>query len=232
VYIGRNSIDGGRACRRDVVHQHEAVHQPLLASQLHGDARLEQPLGECLAFVTQGIVLGGDDQRRRHTAKIGSVKGADAGVRPHVLVGHPLRAKEAHPIGGRARARAGHAGPVGASDGLPRFRTAERLHAPFDVLWVKDGDHNAGIRQEDVGALERLVETLGGTLLIRQAADLVGVATQVARERGATYLVIGRPRHRTHLGVLSHRHPPLELMSALPDIDVQIVALADPMLRG
>jgi len=108
------------------------------------------------------------------------------------------------------------------------FRTAERLHAPFDVLWVKHSDHNAGIRQEDVAALERLVETLGGTLLIRQAADLVGVATQVARERGATYLVIGRPRHRTHLGVLSHRHLPLELMSALPDIDVQIVALADP----
>jgi len=50
----------------------------------------------------------------------------------------------------------------------------------------------------------------------------------VARERGATYLLIGRPRRRTQLGRLVHRDLPLELMSALPEVDVQIVALSDP----
>jgi two-component system sensor histidine kinase KdpD len=108
------------------------------------------------------------------------------------------------------------------------FRTAERLHAPFVVLWVQTSADDA-VGLEDVAALERLVETLGGSLLVRQAADLVAMAAQVAKERGATYLLIGRPRRRTHLGVLVHRHLPLELMSALPDMDVQIVALPDPM---
>ncbi|MGO9890149.1 MAG: histidine kinase [Solirubrobacteraceae bacterium] len=108
------------------------------------------------------------------------------------------------------------------------FRTAERLHAPFDVLWVQseDGPVASG---EDVDALSRLVRTLGGTLVVRRSEDLVGATARVARERAATYLVIGRPRRRTHLGQLAHRRLPLELMSALPDVDLQIVALADPV---
>jgi two-component system, OmpR family, sensor histidine kinase KdpD len=105
------------------------------------------------------------------------------------------------------------------------FRTAERLHAPFDVLWVQTG---AAAGDEEVEALSRLVGTLGGTLIVRQGEDLVGATAEVAQERGATYLVIGRPRRRTHLGQLTHRRLPLELMSALPDVDLQIVALADP----
>ena len=105
------------------------------------------------------------------------------------------------------------------------FRTAERLHTPFDVLWVQTG---VAVGDEEVEALSRLVRTLGGTLVVRQGEDLVGATAQVARERGATYLVIGRPRRRTHLGQLTHRRLPLELMSALPDVDLQIVALADP----
>jgi two-component system, OmpR family, sensor histidine kinase KdpD len=107
------------------------------------------------------------------------------------------------------------------------FRTAERLHAPLDVLWVQTNDIPAP-SAEDVAALTRLVNTLGGTLVVRQGKDLVAATTQVAHERGATYLVIGRPRRRTHVGQLAHRRLPLELMSALPGIDVQIVALTDP----
>jgi two-component system sensor histidine kinase KdpD len=107
------------------------------------------------------------------------------------------------------------------------FRTAERLHAAFDVLWVQPEDGPAA-SGEDVAALSRLVSTLGGRLLVRQGRDLVMATAQVAHERGASYLVIGRPRRRTHLGQLTHRDLPLKLMSALPDLDVQIVALTDP----
>ncbi len=82
---------------------------------------------------------------------------------------------------------------------------------------------------EDVAALSRLVSTLGGTLVVRRGEDLVVATAQVALERGATYLVIGRPRRRTHMGQLTHRRLPLELMSALPDVDLPIVALADPV---
>jgi len=111
------------------------------------------------------------------------------------------------------------------------FRTAERLHAPFDVLWVTSDDSadNPQAAREDVDALGRLVTTLGGTLLVRRSEDLVAATVEVAQERGVTYLVIGRPRRRTHLGQLVHRRLPLELMNALPEVDLQIVALADPM---
>ena len=116
------------------------------------------------------------------------------------------------------------------------FRTAERLHAPFDVLWVQSEgsadairEHVPAQRSEEVAALRRLVTTLGGTLLVRQGEDLVGATAQVAQERGVTYLVIGRPRRRTHLGKLAHRRLPLELMDALPEVDLQIVALPDPV---
>ena len=107
------------------------------------------------------------------------------------------------------------------------FRTAERLHAPFDVLWVQTDD-SLMASGEDVAALTRLVGTLGGTLVVRPGKNLVVTAAQVAHERGATYLVIGRPVRRTHLGQVAHRRLPLELMDALPGLDVQIVALTDP----
>jgi two-component system, OmpR family, sensor histidine kinase KdpD len=106
------------------------------------------------------------------------------------------------------------------------FRTAERLHAPFDVLWVRPDD-GAGASEDEVAALERLVDTLGGSL-IQRSGDLVGATVHVARERGATYLMIGRPMRRTQLGRLVHSHLPFELMSALPALDLQIVALPDP----
>jgi two-component system, OmpR family, sensor histidine kinase KdpD len=106
------------------------------------------------------------------------------------------------------------------------FRTAERLHAPFDVLWVR-ADDDATASQDEVAALERLIDTLGGSL-IQRSGDLVAAAAQVARERGSTYLLMGRPTRRNQLGRLAHGHLPLELMSALPEIDLQIVALPDP----
>jgi two-component system sensor histidine kinase KdpD len=76
------------------------------------------------------------------------------------------------------------------------FRTAERLHAPFDVLWVQP--HGAeDTTNENLAALERLVSTLSGTLIVRRGNDLVKVAAQVARERRSTYLLIGQPAQRT-----------------------------------
>ncbi|HUO73632.1 MAG TPA: histidine kinase [Solirubrobacteraceae bacterium] len=107
------------------------------------------------------------------------------------------------------------------------FRTAERLHAPFDVLWIETRGAGITASGENVAALERLVTTLGGNLLVREGHDVAAIAVQVAREQRSTYLVIGRPRRRSALGRLVHRRLALELMSALPGVDVQIVALAD-----
>jgi len=105
------------------------------------------------------------------------------------------------------------------------YRTAERLHAPLDVLWVRHKRDADTDTDEDGAALERLVSTLGGTLLIEEGEDLVTIAARVAHERGATYVVMGRPRRKTSLGQLVHRRLPLQLMDALPGVDLQIVAL-------
>ena len=91
------------------------------------------------------------------------------------------------------------------------------------MLWVRADDAGG----EDVAALERLVSALGGTLLVRPGNDLVASARDVAKELAATYLVVGRPRHRTALHRLVHDKLALELMHAIPGTDVQIVALPD-----
>ena len=106
------------------------------------------------------------------------------------------------------------------------FRTADGLHAPFDVLWVPH-EATADTDTDDVSALKRLVSTLGGTLIIRRGGDLVKVTAQVARERSSTYLLIGQPRRRTAIGTLAHRNLPLQLMAALPGVDLQVVALSE-----
>ena len=111
------------------------------------------------------------------------------------------------------------------------FRTAERLHAPFDVLWVRSRGSTVTAGAEDVTALERLVSALGGSLLVREGDDLVAIAAKVAGERRSTYVLIGQPINRTALGIHVHRRLPLQLMSALPGIDLQIVALPDSSRR-
>ena len=81
--------------------------------------------------------------------------------------------------------------------------------------------------QPPAGGLERLVSALGGTLLIEEGEDLVTIAARVAHERGTTYVVMGRPRRKASLGQLVHRRLPLQLMDALPRVDLQIVALPE-----
>ena len=104
------------------------------------------------------------------------------------------------------------------------YRAVQRLHAPLDVLWVPARGVTADPDDENVATLERLVAAIGGTLLIRREHDLLTTAAAVATERGTTYLVLGRPLHRNRLGRLAHRRLPLQLMRAIPGVDVQIVA--------
>lgn len=106
------------------------------------------------------------------------------------------------------------------------FRTAERLHAPVDVLWVRT-DAAEVPEDENVAALRRLVSTLGGNLIVSAGTDIVQAAARVARERGSTYLLIGQPGRRRAVGRSAHRKLPLRLMATLPGVDLQIVALAD-----
>ena len=103
------------------------------------------------------------------------------------------------------------------------WRSAQRLGAELDLLWVQDHAPSAGERAE-LAALRRLAVVLGAHLLIEPGDDLVAVARRVARERGTTYLLIGAPAHRNPLRRARGPSLPSRLLTALPGIDVRIVA--------
>lgn len=103
------------------------------------------------------------------------------------------------------------------------WRSAQRLGAELDVLWVARAEPGAA-ESEQVEALRRLASVLGAHLLVEHGRELAAVVERVARERGTTYILLGTPRPH---GPLSRMlRPPLEhlLIRALPGVDVRIVA--------
>jgi two-component system sensor histidine kinase KdpD len=104
------------------------------------------------------------------------------------------------------------------------WRSAQRLGAQLDLLWVApptaatDAD-----QQRQVAALHQLASVLGATLIVEPGDDIADTVARVARERGTTYILLGRSRPARGLARL--RTPlPQRLMQALPGVDVRIVA--------
>jgi two-component system sensor histidine kinase KdpD len=103
------------------------------------------------------------------------------------------------------------------------WRSAQRLGAELDVLWV--ADHEPGQdEQEQLEALRRLTSVLGAHLLIEHGDDLVQVTRRVAADRGTTYVLMGAPSPRSALGRLMSPALPVRLIGALPGVDLRIVA--------
>jgi two-component system sensor histidine kinase KdpD len=105
------------------------------------------------------------------------------------------------------------------------WRSAQRLGAELDVLWVQppgrapDEEHARAL-----AALGQLTSVLGAHMLIRESDDVVGTAAEMIRERGTTYVLVGESPPRRGLRRL--REPlPQRLMHAAPrGVDVRIVA--------
>jgi two-component system, OmpR family, sensor histidine kinase KdpD len=115
--------------------------------------------------------------------------------------------------------------PQPASQRIVRraWRSAQRLGAELDLLWVARREPR-GDELEQVEALRRLAGVLGAHLLIERGSDVAEVAARVARERGTTYVLMGRPSTRTALRRLSAPALPAQLMNMLPGVDLRIVA--------
>ncbi len=104
------------------------------------------------------------------------------------------------------------------------WRSAQRLGAELDLLYVlPPGSEEAPDQREQLGALGRLASVLGARLLIEEGDDVARTAAEIGRERGTTYVLIGRGAPRAGLGrwreSLADR-----LMRLLPGVDVRIVA--------
>ena len=114
------------------------------------------------------------------------------------------------------RARSGSCAARGARPSA----SARRL----DLLWVAPPGRAPDPEQErQLQALRQLASVLGANLLVEPGDDVAETVARVARERGTTYILLGRSRPARGLARL--RAPlPQRLMEALPGVDVRIVA--------
>jgi two-component system sensor histidine kinase KdpD len=104
------------------------------------------------------------------------------------------------------------------------FRSAQRLGAELDLLWVRPpAERVDDDRRVALNALRELAATLGAHLLIEESDDLAATVADVAGRRGTTYILMGKPRPARGLARL--RTPlPLRLMEIASGVDVRVVA--------
>lgn len=104
------------------------------------------------------------------------------------------------------------------------WRSAQRLGAELDVLWVTAAEDPSEEENEQLAALRRLTSVLGAHLLVERGPDVALVTQRVARERGTTYVLMGAPSARGALRRLMAPPLPARLMTLLPGVDLRIVA--------
>ncbi len=112
------------------------------------------------------------------------------------------------------------------------WRSAQRLGAELDVLWVASEDEPTEEENEQLAALRRLASVLGAHLLVERGPDVAQVTQRVARERGTTYVLMGAPSPQGALRRLMAPGLPARLMTLLPGVDLRIVADRTPRREG
>jgi two-component system, OmpR family, sensor histidine kinase KdpD len=103
------------------------------------------------------------------------------------------------------------------------WRSAQRLGAELDILWVADHEPSDG-EQEQLAALRRLASVLGAHLVVERGDDVATTTAQVAADRGTTYVLMGTPKPRSALRRLTEPALAFQLLGLLPGVDLRIVA--------
>jgi two-component system, OmpR family, sensor histidine kinase KdpD len=104
------------------------------------------------------------------------------------------------------------------------WRSAQRLGADLDLLWVRrPGQALSDDGERSLAALRQLASVLGASMLEEESDDMAATIVDVASRRHSTYILLGRSRPARGLARL---RPPLpqRLMARLPGVDVRIVA--------
>ena len=110
------------------------------------------------------------------------------------------------------------------------WRSAQRLGADLDLLWVKrPGYRPTQEEQNQLDAIGRLAAVLGAHLMVEEGDDVARAVKEVAEEKGSTYVLIGTPSPRTGLDRFRPALP-TRLIESLPGVDLRVVA--DRALRG
>jgi two-component system sensor histidine kinase KdpD len=103
------------------------------------------------------------------------------------------------------------------------WRSAQRLGAELDILWVADHEPSEQ-EQEQIDGLRRLASVLGAHLLVEPGDDVALTTQRVAIDRGTTYLLMGTPKPRTAIRRLTRPALTFRLLGLLPGVDLRIVA--------
>ncbi len=103
------------------------------------------------------------------------------------------------------------------------WRSAQRLGADLDILWIQPARDLSDEQERSLGSLQQLASVLGARMLVEESDDVAVAVANVARRQGSTYVLLGRSRPARGLARL--RTPlPQRLMELLPGVDVRIVA--------
>jgi len=103
------------------------------------------------------------------------------------------------------------------------WRSAQRLGAPLDVLWVQPTRDLGDEEDRGLRALRRLCALLGAELHVIESDDVTRTVKEFARERRTTYVLLGSPHVPRGLDRFRDALP-VRLVRALDGIDVRIVA--------
>ncbi len=103
------------------------------------------------------------------------------------------------------------------------WRSAQRLGADLDLLWVRPPGTLDDDQEHSLTSLRQLASLLGARLIVEESDTIPEAIASVARRQRSTYILMGRSR--TPHGVARLRTPlPQRLMELLPGVDVRIVA--------
>jgi two-component system sensor histidine kinase KdpD len=103
------------------------------------------------------------------------------------------------------------------------WRSAQRLGADLDLLWVRRPGQLSAEQERSLTALQQLASLLGARMLVEESDELARAIAEIARRQRSTYILMGRGRAARGLARL--RTPlPQHLMELLPGVDIRIVA--------
>jgi two-component system, OmpR family, sensor histidine kinase KdpD len=104
------------------------------------------------------------------------------------------------------------------------WRSAQRLGADLDVLWVrKPGETLDDGKAMSLAALRRLAVIVGANFLEEEADDLVSAVRRTVYERSSTYVFVGTPDESRRREIF-HGSLVSALVRELPGIDIRVVA--------
>jgi two-component system sensor histidine kinase KdpD len=149
-------------------------------------------------------------QRRFAAAvNIGSRGGSIASEAPQAVSERLLALVEPYPAAQRLVRRA--------------WRSAQRLGADLDLLWVRPPGTLSDEQERSLTALRQLASLLGARLIVEESDEVAKAIADVVRRQRSTYILMGRSRPPRGLRRL--RTPlPQQLLELLPGVDVRIVA--------